>query len=45
MLTMIANRSVAASDSGKRALSELDRVHRRDREAECRQLEGGLADG
>ena len=29
----------------KRALPELDRVHRRDREAERRQLVGGLADG
>ena len=45
MLTMIAKRSAAASDSGKRALAELDRVHRRDREAERRQLVGHLADG
>ena len=29
----------------KRALPQLDRVHRRDREAEGRQLVGGLADG
>ena len=45
MFTMIAKRSVAASDSGKRALPELDRVHRRDREAERRQLVGRVADG
>ena len=45
MFTMIAKRSVAASDSGKRALPELHRVHRRDREAERRQLVGRLADG
>ena len=42
---MIAKRSVAASESGKRALPELHRVHRRDRKTERLQLVGGLADG
>ena len=45
MLTMIANRSVAASDRGNVALAELDRVHGGDGEAEGRQLVGLLADG
>jgi hypothetical protein len=42
MLIMIAKRSVRQRE---RALPELDRVHRRDREAEGGQLVGRVADG
>jgi hypothetical protein len=45
MLIMIAKRSVAASDRGKGSLSQLHRVHRRDRKTERRHLVGLLADG
>jgi len=40
---MMAKRSVAAFRQRERALSEFDGIHRGDREAECRQRVGRLA--